>query len=278
MISRIAMRLRLLAAFGLLLSSTLACEAPVPEAFSFRPTKPKDTKVEERPDGRNDGGGVPMPDEDDSPSSTPSSPSPSNDGGASDAGPKPPETPASCVDPDLIACFPFDGDTDDHSSSRLTTTANGVTFVAGHLGTAAQLSSGASVVIGGTNALDVTAVTVEAWVQWIDTDTDVTVFSATGRYAMMIESSGNVRCTTPGDSVDGGDVKSGQWVHIACVFDGNEARVFVGGKKEDDGGADGATSPGAGGAIGGNYVGVVDEVRVFRGAKSDAEIAALATR
>ncbi len=74
------------------------------------------------------------------------------------------------------------------------------------------------------------------------------------------------------------------WTHVACVFDGDSSKAYVDGVLA----ATGSSSPGTPGPgdirIGANspdgdyFEGLIDEMRIFRGVRTDAEIAAAAAR
>ena len=124
----------------------------------------------------------------------------------------------------------------------------------------------------------------DVWVKRTTSSNDSVVFEADGRYALILESDDDLRCEPPDGSVSGGDAPLNQWVHVACVFDADNALVYVNGDRKDSGGPDLRKNPnglvGVGGhAAGGSpFVGAMDELRVFKVAKTDAEVAALAAR
>jgi hypothetical protein len=69
---------------------------------------------------------------------------------------------------------------------------------------------------------------------------------------------------------------------VACVIDGTNGHVYLGGVEQSAAGGVIGASPASGAAIGGNapsgepFIGAIDSFRVFRVARSAAQIAAAA--
>ncbi len=193
-----------------------------------------------------------------------------------------------CPDvPELVLCYEFesgwtDGVLIDTSLSLLHGTMLGAVKVAGHGGVAAELSSESRIVAPFKEAVIqrlLGGFTVAAWIR-----PTVDVFSGTrgviereGHIRLALIGRGqsyNVSCKSPSvDEVTAPiELEADEWVHVACVYDGESLSVWVGGKKEaempalidqvgDDAlwiGNDGP-SPGASSAL----IGLVDEVQVW---------------
>lgn len=69
------------------------------------------------------------------------------------------------TDPALVACYPFDGDALDVSANDLDPQTANITFVAGRHGMAMQFGASSAAEVADSAALDVTALTVEAWIR-----------------------------------------------------------------------------------------------------------------
>ena len=191
---------------------------------------------------------------------------------------------ALCSEADLVICYEFEGVVKDSSINALDPEAvQSVSFVAGKSGLGAALD-GQSVIRFGYSPLwtpPAGAATIEAWIELSPiVTTKSVVFDADGRFAMEIESNGQLKCITPNDSVTGGSIVKGQLTHVACTIDGNnKIRNYVGGLERDNGNGRVSDNETLGAAIGMNapsgdpFVGIIDSVRVFRRARTAAEIA-----
>ena len=191
--------------------------------------------------------------------------------------------PRLCGEPDLLLCFSFEGEVKDGSPNAFAPTATqGVTFGPGKVGQAAQLSATSFIRFASAPLLTEPATTVEAWVNAAQR-TDGVIFDADNRYAMATLADGSLRCIAQGADVRGGVVGLATWTHVACVYDGTEVRAYVNGVLINTGrGSTGHATAGA--AIGGNapngepFVGAIDSLRVFKVARTAAQIAAAGAR
>lgn len=199
-----------------------------------------------------------------------------------DAGPPPDPF---CTEPDLVLCYAFEGSLVDGSPNALVAaTSNGVTFAAGKKGQALKLDESTEIRFGFSDAFNVKAATVEAWVYRDPISfADDTVFDADARFAMTVEQDGTLRCNTSLAISRGGKVPIAQWVHVACTFDGAKITNYVGGVATGSAPSALAADPAAGAAIGDNspeggeqLLGMIDSLRVFSIARTPAQIAAAA--
>lgn len=189
-----------------------------------------------------------------------------------------------CTVPDLVLCFGFEGAVVDGSPNALVPVTSGVTFVPGKHGRAASFDATSAMRFGASSAFEVSSGTIEAWVKPASGRTsDGVIFDADDRASLTILEDGAVYCK-PGGAKSGTKLVPEQWSHVACVFDNADGDVFLyvnGVQVDREGGRIGSASA-AGAAIGGNapsgepFVGLIDSLRVFRVARTPAQIAAAA--
>lgn len=220
------------------------------------------------------------------PDAGPAGPSPTNNpkpsgptDASADAGPA--RSPF-CSEPNLVLCYEFEGNTNDGSGNALNpATVEGVSFIPGKAGQAAELGATSFIRLGYSALLNVTGVTIEAWVNLSpDVLSKGVVFIADNRYSMEIDENGELKCIAAGGAETGGVVVKGQFTHVACTIDSVGAiRNYVGGIERKTGAGRLATSDTATAAIGGGtpsgspFVGSIDSLRVFGSVRTATEIA-----
>lgn len=185
-----------------------------------------------------------------------------------------------CIEPDVVACFAFEGSLTDGSPSKLVAEkAIGVGFTAGKDGQALKLEDATEIRLAPTSAFDASAATIEAWVYRDPVSFgDDTVFVVPGRFAMTVEQDGTLRCSTSSGAARGGNVPIAAWTHVGCTFDGATITGYVAGvaKRSAAGtlveSADGGA--GARATIGAGLVGMIDQLRVFSVARTPMPISA----
>lgn len=194
---------------------------------------------------------------------------------------------APCGASDLALCLTFEGSTNDASPAQLQPTmASGIGFVAGKEGKGGAFQPGSALRYAPSAAFDLPAdATIEAWISRTPTGADAVIFDDDERFSLTIDAAGHVWCKSSGGAVTGATVlPSNQWVHVACVVDQGTMRAYVNGVVDKIGtGAVGkAITPNAAAAVGGNspsgeeFSGTIDVLRVFKVARTPAEIAAAA--
>ena len=218
------------------------------------------------------------------------------DGGdaqASEAAPPPPPADAAseaatqtalCNEPDLMLCFGFEGAVIDGSPNALVPAVSGLTFGPGKSGQAAQLTASSAMTFAASPAFEVTTATIEAWIKRApNAPGDGVIFDDDNRASLTILADGSVLCK-PSGATSGGRVVSDQWTHVACVFDGINAHVYLDGAEQNVAAGTIGSSPTSTAAVGGNapsgepFVGAIDSFRVFRVARTSAQIAAAAAK
>jgi hypothetical protein len=188
-----------------------------------------------------------------------------------------------CNVDDLIACFTFEGAVTDHApAAHVPSLLQNVTYAPGKHGSALVLGATTNVRFAPSATWNSASITVEAWVRPAVNNTEMVIFDADQRYVVIKRDNGEIRCGSPGGNVDGGSVPAGVWTHVACVYSGGSVGVYTAGVLRDveDGGT--GASLGAGTALGADapngaaFIGAIDSLRVFRVARSGAQIAAAA--
>jgi hypothetical protein len=189
-----------------------------------------------------------------------------------------------CKVPDLALCFAFDGVVTDGSPNTLAPSeVTGVAFVAGKDGQAASLGAASAIRFAPSPVFEVTTATLEAWVKPAPNAAgDGVVFDDDGRFSLTILADGTVLCKSSGGAVSGGKVIADQWMHVACVVDGTRVHAYLDGIEVAASIGSILSAPTLSAALGGNapsgepFVGAIDSFRMFRVARTTAEIAAAA--
>jgi hypothetical protein len=188
-----------------------------------------------------------------------------------------------CGAPNLALCFAFEGSVVDSSANKLVPTVSGVTFGPGQLGQAGVFGAASAVRFAPNAAFEVMTGTIEAWVNLAPNPaSDGVIFDDDNRMSLTILADGTVQCIPNGGAATA-KIVAGTWTHVACVFDGTTAHVYVAGDEIGTGpiGIIGS-SPTSTAAIGGNapsgepFLGSIDSFRVFNVARTAAQIATAA--
>lgn len=184
------------------------------------------------------------------------------------------------VDPDLAACYRFEGNINDESSYRNHGSASNVTYVTGPAGQAVRTSTNSDIVVPGSAILNpANAITIELWVQPQTT-------LASGRsglidndaaYGIFVHPGNAITCTVAGGSVSASSVLTNtEWTHIACVYDGANLRLYRNGSQVGKTAQTGKVSTNATGGLrighnnptGDPFDGAIDGLRIWRKARS----------
>jgi len=192
------------------------------------------------------------------------------------------------TDPQLIACYQFEGDTTDSSANRLDATMANVSFPPGKIGQAMQFGATSAADVPDSSAFDVTALTIEAWIwpsQLPSNDNRAGILDMNGQYGFFIHAGGELSCSggvTLPNAV--AYLTTDRWTHVACTYDGAAAAIYVdgialsiatGGTALKTGGTTGISlaadnPPGAGSRL----IGMIDDVRMMNVARTAAQICA----
>lgn len=206
-----------------------------------------------------------------------------NDGGQT----KPPSV--TCTPADLALCLRFEGNTMDQSPTAINPVeATGITFVGGGKeDQAAQFTQASALRFAPNPVFDLPAngATIEAWIKREATGADAVVFDDDARFSLTINAAGNVWCKSSGGAIIGAtQVPVAQWAHVACVIENGTMKAYLNGAQDAAGPGSIVASPTSAAAIGGNspsgepFVGLIDSFRVFKAARSAADIAAAAAK
>jgi hypothetical protein len=180
----------------------------------------------------------------------------------------------------LLACYDFEGEVRD-ATGNLAVNASNTMFVPGLLGMALRLRPSTSILIPDTPLLDTSAVTMQLWLR-------VTQFPVAGarmglwdtdtQYGMFLGENGNLMCQNA-TQTGAGHIALDVWTHVACTIDSTGTRIYVNGVAvvastqglfagSMNGAALGADAPMGGDKL----LGDVDLVRIYRVARTQAEI------
>jgi hypothetical protein len=201
-----------------------------------------------------------------------------------DAAPPPPPRPGDPLcpaDPALALCLPFEGNAGDQSGRRLDVTAGNVGFVDGPAGLAADVRPGTVIQFGADAAFDSSGLTVEAWVDARSLSARAGLVDSNGRFGLFALPSGNVYCVGGGTALASGAIRPGVWVSLACTFDAREIVVYVNGRAAGRAVStfsgmrgNAGVSVGSDNPSGHPLDGFIDNVRIWNGVRTPAQICA----
>jgi hypothetical protein len=203
-----------------------------------------------------------------------------------DAGPDSAAAAKLCGVSDLAVCFPFEGSVTDLSPRAIVpATVTNVSFVAGRDGQAGSFDATSALRLAPNDAFESSSATIEAWIKRsaAGAAADGVIFDADGRYSLTITAAGAILCKTSGGAASAGALLNDVWTHVACVVGGGAVRVYMNGVELTNAAGSITASPTSAEAIGGNspsgepFLGAIDSLRIFRVARSAADIALAAT-
>ena len=213
---------------------------------------------------------------------------------ADDAMPAPPFCDAK--DMHLVACYDFEGNARDRSRNHLDAHTQNVTFVPGKVGMAMQFAANSDADVDDSDALDVQALTLEAWINpsVLPPSSFVVILDVDRQYALHLHSDGSVVCVLVGAPFNPPAttelVTVNQWTHVACTYDKTAAAVYVNGVPnapvpggsslgtQGDTGLSIAADNNPSGPIRARMIGLIDQVRLLDIARTPAQICADAER
>jgi hypothetical protein len=201
----------------------------------------------------------------------------------------PPDVSCDVGDPDLLLCFDFesfaDGELVDGSMYGHHASANDVTLVDSPWGRAIATTDATRIAVPcfeDCEAID--ALTLEARVRLEAMPAPgqrIGVLDNDLEYAITYSRNDGLRCSTGGGQLTGPELPLGEWVHVACTYDGADIRAYIDGVEvasvnENDvvGGGDPSPIAVANTAPNWNepFIGALDRVRVWRRVRSATEI------
>jgi hypothetical protein len=204
------------------------------------------------------------------------------DAGAMDAAPLDP-TGICPQQPELALCLRFEGTVTDESQYRTPLAVRNVAFAGGPTGKAGDLGGTSLVSIAETPLYDLDAVTIEAWVNPRVVDRRMGILDYEAQYGLIFLASNHVMCVgTNGTTASGGALTPGVWTSVACVIDQTANSLWIDGVRVASVPRSGPLSTsstygitvGSDGAQGNPWDGLIDNVRIWRGARTPAEVCA----
>lgn len=189
---------------------------------------------------------------------------------------------------DLVGCYRFDGNGEDGSLSNADAELTAVSWGTGVDGGAVETDSASVIHVAEHVGLDVPALTVELWARPAAFPSDsgrAGLVDNDGQYGLFVYAGGEVRCTCAGQGVSYQSIDLDAWVHIACTYDPIAGLIlYIDGGEEATAPANGMPSTGgsSGLSIAGNnpsgdpFTGMIDSVRIWNRARSEAELCAAA--
>lgn len=184
-------------------------------------------------------------------------------------------------DTTLVACYAFEGTTDDGTANHLDAAMTNVTFVAGKVGMAADASVQTQMTVAQNALIDPANLTVEAWINapLPGVGARAGIIDNEGAWGLFLHEQGELQCITATNVP--ANVPASTWTHVACTDDGTNRKIYVNGTLVSTEAVAGPLAAGTQGmALGANspsgnqLAGDLDQLRVFSVARSDAQIAA----
>lgn len=188
------------------------------------------------------------------------------------------------ADSSLVACYELEGNGDDGSANMLHAQVASVEFAPGHRGMAMQFGPASAADVADSAALDVTAITLEAWInprQLPSTGQRMGILDANGQYGLFLHESGELRCSASAASQVLANIAVDTWTHVACTYEPPMVRIYVNGVGFPSVTNGGALSMGVNGlsiaadnppGSGSRLIGLIDDVRLWSRARSSDEI------
>ena len=208
-------------------------------------------------------------------------------------------SPAFCdpSDPNLLVCMRFeDAAVNEVDGAPQPTAPVGLTFVQGRVGQGVSMGAASFVSMPDDPRWYTSAFALEAWVNARALPPDggrAGIIDSEGRYSIFLYESGRIACSGT-VRIYGPNLSADSWTHLACVLDGSQLTLYVNGTAvatasdagagtNEGGTADGApvvatTNIGSNAPSGDLFFGAIDEVRIFRAARTPAQVAAAANR
>jgi hypothetical protein len=183
------------------------------------------------------------------------------------------------TDERLLACFRFDGNTNDGSGKSHDVTATNVTLSGG----AADFGASGQITIADAPHWDAPEYTVELWYyQRNHGDPRMGLFDSDGRFGLFVYGQGGLTCLGGNAAPSTTNMPLNAWIHAACVFGGGTLRLYVNGELAAEASAvppvpnDLLNTLGSNAPSGQSLDGLIDDVRVWNVARTASEICAAA--
>jgi hypothetical protein len=191
-------------------------------------------------------------------------------------------------DPDdtsLVACYEFEGNANDASPNMLNATTTNVGYAIGRAGMAMVFGATSSAEVPNSPALDVSALTIEAWInpsQAPGSGLRMGITDMDGRAGFFLQDSGQIRCIASTSLQVAAIIALDTWTHVACTYDPPTLTIYVNGTAFPSVGNGGplATTSTTGISIaadnpagsGSRLIGMIDQLRLMSRARTANEI------
>jgi hypothetical protein len=189
------------------------------------------------------------------------------------------------TDTTLVACYEFESNAKDASANMLDATTANVDYANGRVGMALLFGATSSAEVPDSAALDVAALTIEAWInpsQAPSTGLRMGIIDMDGRAGFFLQDSGQIRCIASTSAQVAANIALDTWTHVACTYAAPTLTIYVNGvafPSVTNGGPLATTST-TGISIaadnpagsGSRLVGMIDELRLMSRARTANEI------
>ena len=204
-------------------------------------------------------------------------------GGGPDAGPRPFCDP---TNPDLVGCYQFENSAADGSSAGNDLTTNDGSFVTGQRGMALYTANGGALAPE-DSSMQVPQLTLEVWVRPdstpVPTGPRMGIIDKDNEYSIFLYENDEIRCGGGTLTPAFYPLPLGEWTHLACTNDGSSLSIFIDGElvnslpatPPDTDGTEG-WGVGMNSPSGDLFDGAIDDLRIWRIARSPADICAAA--
>lgn len=188
-------------------------------------------------------------------------------------------------DTSIVACYQFEGNANDASANMLNATTSNVGYAFGRVGMGMLFGSMSTAEVADSTALDIAAVTMEAWIyptQLPTTGLRSGIMDMNGQYGFFLHENGQLRCSANVTITVDAKVPVNQWTHVACSYDGTTATIYVNGVAATPTGTGGPLSTASTSGLslaadnpagsGSRLIGMIDELRLSSRARTANEI------
>ena len=135
-------------------------------------------------------------------------------------------------DTSLVACYELEGNANDASSHALNALTTNVSYASGRVGMAMVFGSTSAAEVPNSTALNVSALTIEAWINPSEAPTSglrMGIVDMDGRAGFFLQDSGQIRCIASTSEQVAANIALDTWTHVACTYDPPTLTIYVNG-------------------------------------------------